>query len=615
MQATNTPGRAIDEGRRVPGRTADRPGRSGFSSAWPDLAALTVLHAIGVALPVILGAISGSILVPHNDDPSMRRVALGLFETGRLGLNGWTSMTLVGQVLFVQPFLWLTGGGPWAFAAATSTLAILGIVSGYLLARRLLSTPRAVFAVLGILLVPGFLLNTTTFMTDVPAWSASLICLALGAAALDRTGGRRGAWLAAALIVGCFAFSVRDFAIAAPAGVLIAGMALDAGGRRRYWLAGGAVIAACAAIYLVCLGLPGRFEPRLQGITSADINGLVKGIETLGLVLSPAIALAWAAWWRRWRVVDWLIGGTVGLLVTSGAVGALLRTARWPQVLVGNLLEVTGTLGTGALAGGRPVLFRPPAWDGLNAVALGATIVLFALLGGVAGAYGRRLRRRLSAGLGWRALGGRVPPVVAMVAVFALVYGVAIGSWSLLVVMLDRYLWPLVLPIYLLLLVQPEPAATVVEAAPAGAPGRFGRRNPWSARSPAAIAGLLLAGLAATSTILLLNADAFEAARWQVGDTAVARGYAPATVDAGLEWVAFNATGVATPYAIAPPGWSRYGAWWPPFRLCAMASTSPLTQPGFELIGTFPSAYRLLLFVGPDEPLYLYRVDSPGCPA
>jgi len=584
--------------------------------------ALAALLTIGVAIPVVLGTLSGAILIPHNDDPSMRRVAQGLFETGRLALNGWTSMTLVGQVALVQPFLWATSGGPWAFAAATATLAALGIGSSYLLARRLLSVRRAALAVLGVLVFPGFLLNTTSFMTDVPAWSASMICLALGATALDRSGARRWAWLAAALIVGCFAFSIRDFAIAGPAAVLIAGLAAEPASRRRYWLAAAAVLVVCAAIFVLSLELPGQFEPRLQGITPADVNGLAKGVATLALILSPAIVLAAASWWRRWHLIDWLIGGGVGLLVTSGSVATLARTGRWPQMLVGNLLELSGSLGPGALAGGRPVLFRPPAWDALNSLALVATIILFGLVGAVLGAYARRLRRRLRAGDTRRAaFAPGISPTVAMIATFAIVYGAAMGSWSLLVVMLDRYLWMLVLPIYILLLTRPDPGADPIDGAlPAAAPppaalSAGARGRPSLAGLPGALSGLLLAGLAATSAILLLNADAFESARWQIGDEAVARGFPAETVDAGLEWVAFHATGVATPYATAPPGWSRYDAWWPPFRLCAMASTAPLSEPGFELIATYPTAYRLLLFAGPKEPLYLYRVPGPGCPS
>jgi hypothetical protein len=56
-----------------------------------------------------------------------------------------------------------------------------------------------------------------------------------------------------------------------------------------------------------------------------------------------------------------------------------------------------------------------------------------------------------------------------------------------------------------------------------------------------------------------------------------------------------------------------YDAWWPSFRLCAMVSSSPLDVAGFQLQAADVEAYRLILFAGPQEPLYLYRVSGPDC--
>ena len=67
-------------------------------------------------------------------------------------------MTLVGQIAFTMPFLILLQGSPWAFAASSVTLAVIGIASSYVLARRVLPSPRAAFAVLVVILFPGFVL-------------------------------------------------------------------------------------------------------------------------------------------------------------------------------------------------------------------------------------------------------------------------------------------------------------------------------------------------------------------------------------------------------------------------------------------------------------------------
>lgn len=583
----------------------------------PDALALTGLLALGVGLPLVLGIVSGAAVVPHNDDPSMRRVALDLLRTGHLQLNGWTSMTLVGQIAFVQPFLWVTNGGPWAFAAATVAMAVVGIVASYLLVRRILSVPRATVAVLGVLLFPGFLLNTTTFMTDVPAWAGSVTCLALGAVALDRTGPGRWRWLVASLMVGIFAFSIREFAIAAPAAVLVATTASEAGSRRPYVIAGAVVLGLCAAIYLFAVHLPGQHEAPPRLITDASVLGVRKAFATLALMLSPALVLGAAAWWRRWRLPEVVVGGALGLLVFRSPVTALVRGGTSPNVLLGNLLQVTGSLGTGTLAGGRPTLYPTPLWYVLGLMALLAAIGMCAIAGGVAGAYLRRARSRLRGGYGLHAFELEVGSTVGLLAVYAALYTAGIFGWGFVVITFDRYLWALALPLYALLLSRPGPAAAVAdpdaEVVSTAGPSRRSIAL-VVARLATAMSALLLIGLATMSLVLLANADAFDAARWRMGELAVERGIPAGTVDAGLEWVAFHATGVATPYAKAPPGWSRYDAWWPSFRLCAMASTSPLDLPGLELIETDPKAYRMLLLVGPEQPLYLYRMAGADCP-
>ena len=97
-------------------------------------------------------------------------------------------------------------------------------------------------------------------MTDVPAYAAEMLCLAVGAVAVGRTAGEPpSAWLVASLVVGLWAFSIREFAFAAPAAVLIAAMASDPlEPRRRYLFGFDALLAACALIYLVAHGLPGQ---------------------------------------------------------------------------------------------------------------------------------------------------------------------------------------------------------------------------------------------------------------------------------------------------------------------------------------------------------------------
>ena len=587
----------------------DATGRPGPRRSGSDVAAIVGLLAVGVVVPLILGALSGSILIPHNDDASIRRTALAMYEGRGLEFNGWTSMTLVSQLLFVQPFLWASGGGPWGFAASTIVFAIVGIVAGYALVRRVLPVRRAFLAVLLVLVFPGFLLHTTSFMTDVPAWAASFACLAVGAGALERDGAARWRWLVGSLVIGCIAFGIREFMVAAPIAVLAAALASDRPHARRYVVAGVVVVAVCAAIYLVARAAPGQHEPPLTVLTERSLLGVVRGFATLALMISPAVIPGVAAWWRRWRRPDLLAGAVVAALVYGPLVVGSLAGGGRLRLIVGNSIEPTGVLGIGALAGGRPVLFRAPTWDLLNLGALLAAVLLLIVLGGALGGFVRAAIADVRAGPGdrWRVL-ERLGSTRGMLAVFAAGYGLGMGLWGLVVITFDRYLWLLVLPLATLFLAAP-PALGRREESPPRAASRARSSVPaWIASAA------LMIGIAAVSAALLLNAHAFETARWRMGEQAVALGFAPDEVDAGFEWVTFHATGTATPYATGPAHLSRYVAWWPSSRACAMASTSPLNGPAFELLVADEAAYRRFLVAGRREPLYLYRVTGDGCP-
>jgi 4-amino-4-deoxy-L-arabinose transferase-like glycosyltransferase len=564
---------------------------------WVQLA----LVAVGVCLPALLFLASGSLEISHNDDFNYRRVALGLYETGQVQLTGWTVMSLIGQLVFVQPFLWLSGGGPWAFAAATAVLAVVGIVASYKLARRLLPVPLAIFAVLTMLFFPGFLLNTTSFMTDVPALAGEMVCLALGAVALDRQGSGRLRLLIASIVAGCFAFSIREFAIAAPVAVLVTVVAADRGRLRPYVVAGGALLAACAAIYIVTANLPGQGSASLQAdpfLSPYSVDRVLRATATLALVMLPTLVLASARWRSYWHVRDLAIGSAIGVLVYRDDILTALTTGGIPRLLVGNLLEPDGAPGGyGALAGTRPLLFGPPIWDLINAIALVAVVVFFGILGAI---LGRALRRREF--LDVERLRAWIGSTAGLLVIFVALYGAQLVAFGLVASTFDRYLWPLAVPLCAVLLTPPPTGDRT--AAPKSGVEMVALR----------VAGWMMVGLAVISLVLLLNSVAFDAARWRMGGLAVSRGFEPETVDAGMEWVGYHATGVATVKAEPTRTEMWYDAWWPSFRLCAIVSSSPLDLPGFGLEATDIDAYRLMFFAGPQEPLYLYRVSGPGCP-
>lgn len=582
------------------------------------------LIALAVVVPVVLGMLSGAITIPHNDDFNYRRVALGLYQDGRIELARFSVMSLIGQVLAVQPLLWLTGGNPWAFALAGIGFTLLAIVAGYALVRRVLSPGRAAVAMLTFLLFPGFLLNATSFMTDVPELATAVACLALGAVAIGPGGATRWRWFAASLAMGCFAFSIREVALAAPIAVLIAAAMADRGPRRPFVVAGIAVILACAAIHAYTASLPDQGAVTLD--FPAGLKRLRLAYSTLAFVLLPAIVIA-IAWWRhRWRRRDVIVGLVIGYALTWTALTALVRTGHVPEMLIGNLFSSVGASGGGALAGSRPTIYPNEAWVAVETLALVAAMLLPAIALGMVGGVIH------SGGISRARVRGWLGSTTGILLLFTLFTVAGLVAYGYAITMFDRYLWALAFTLAALLVYRPpsleaihteddeaggapaEPRR-VVAAEPADPGGMPPPRPASTPRPAAALAGLLLAGFAALSLAQVLNSNAFSAARWQLGVDATTFGIHPATVDAGMEWVGYNAIGVADVGHPAFDGSMWYTGWWPSFEACAVVSSSELLhRPRYQLVTFEASAYRQFQLFGPELPLYLYRIRNAGCP-
>jgi len=159
----------------------------------------------------------------------------------------------------------------------------------------------------------------------------------------------------------------------------------------------------------------------------------------------------------------------------------------------------------------------------------------------------------------------------------------------------DRYLWPLVFAVGVLILRYSPPAP----------------RREWP-RLLVGIVAALSALLILTTAALTINVDTYSAARWKAGQIAVSYGVPANTVDAGFEWVGVHATGVfdASLYPKVPPYETWYAAMQPGFRECAVVSGSPLNDPYLHFART--STYEALGFAG-RRTLYIYISHAPSC--
>ena len=542
-----------------------------------DVVALTILSLIGVGVPLWLSAAAGAIGIPGNDGWVYMQAAEGLFRTGSLDMPGHTAAS-VGQVVTVQPFLWLSGGDPWAFTAYGLVLTLIGVVATYLLARCFVGTGAAVLVVLLVEAFPGFARETVAFMTDVPTYALTMLCLLLGVRWLQ--GGSRRMELAASMAVGLLAVSIREFALAAPVAILVVGWARGRADERA-WLAAlsAALAVGVLAVLALVASITGRSVPTTPDIGRLAIIG--PAFATLAAVLLPATALAVG---RRIATV------TAGQVILAAGVILCCAVVAFPHgALAGNLWLANGIAGNDLLAGSRDAVIGDYAWALSEQLAWFAAMLLAALaIRSVETAAGAaRSRVALKASVRRVADGTEAPLMV-----FLAVYVAGLLAFASVGTILDRYLF----------LIVPASAVLLLRGAP---------RRDGLGRSHAFAHGAF-AWLAVSGIVIAANSFAYDAARWRAGLDAVAMGYDAATVDAGYEWVGYHANGAGN----ADPGYgiTWYDDWIANARPCAVVSNTQVELAGFRLIGVDHEAYRTYLFLGPAQPLFLYGAEAAACP-
>jgi len=548
-----------------------------------DVLAIAVLGLVALGIPLWLSAAAGAIGVPGNDAWVYMRGADSLYRTGSIDMPGHTAAA-IGQIVMVQPLLWLPGGNPWAYTAFGLVMALIGVAATYLLARRFVGTGSAVLVVLLVVAFPGFARESASFMTDVPAYALVMLCLLLGTRWLQGDGGR--ATLVASLAAGVLGVSIREFAIAAPSAILVAAWARNRADERA-WLAvvSGLFAAGVVGVLIISASTPGNGgPPEPLDIRRLIINGPI--FTTLAAVLLPAIIVATG---RRMATFS-----PRHLILGAGLACLLVVTPAGP--FIGNTWMLGGLGGDAFLSGSRDPVMGDLIWALSGQLAVFAAILGAALAVRWAHRYTARVDSRSTAmGLPIRIARSSEAPLV----LFLAAYAAGLVVYALFGRLLDRYLYPMV------------PAAAILLLRGFGQASRLGRSR---ALSHTAFAWLLVSAF-----VIAANSFAYDAARWRAGEGAVAMGYDARTVDAGYEWVGFHATSPGSPGS-GPGGFdSSNGATWYKGALttvspCAVLSNTPLDDIDVRLISVDRSAYRQYLFFGPAEPLYLYGVLADGCP-
>lgn len=543
-----------------------------------DALAMAILATVGAGIPLWLVATAGAIGLPTIDDWVYMRGALSLFQSGSVEMPGHTAAA-IGQVVLVQPLLWLSGGRAWAFTAFGLLMTVIAVEATYFFARRFVGTGSAFLVVLLLELVPGFAREATSFMTDVPAYALVVVSLLLGARWID--GNSRRATIAASLAIGLIAVTIREYALAAPVAVLaVAWVRVPA--RERIWLASVTGLFAAGTLIVLAIGaaIPGR------GIPTTPHLGLLLMIgpafATFAAFILPALVFGVARRMAQLSPFDVLLGaGLVGLVFV------------FPYgVLLGFLWLPNGVMGNALLIGIRDPLFGSVGWDLTNRLASFAAVLLAGLLFGQARRAATTLRSSVkSVAVNVRIL-GRHPN--ALLVGFLAAYCAELMAFVLVVGLSDRYLIPMV-PVAGILLLQ--------------------RRAEGNRLGPVhAAAHASLAWIGISAFVIAANSFAYDSARWRAGEVTVLRGYDASTIDAGYEWVGFHAIDNEAPIGPRDFGLTWYDDLFMASRPCAVVSNKPLEVSGYVLLEADPTAYYSLLLLGNHESLYLYGATSDGCP-
>jgi nitrate reductase NapE component len=484
---------------------------------WTSAVALAI-----VALPVAALSAGHAWTLPWADDWAYERMAASLERTGHLHFIGWNDVTLVGQLAWGVPWIAVFGPSLATIHWAGATAALAGLVGACALLRMFLPLDAALLGTAALGLSPLYILLAGTFMTDLPAFATEMWCIGLGIASL-RSANRRWLLLAAALVVGAYGFTIRESALSAPLAVIVGLLVERADRRERLRVVGAAAVFAVVLVvfYRWRHGLAApdlsrtpRFELR------DDIVALCEAFMVIALVASPVAAVALAG--RRLRFnsrVVWL-GAAVSLTAALVPLSQIWYHDLPQSIFPGNLITQEGALGDHVLSGTRPDLFPAAAWVAIEALAVAS------------GCVAASACLRLAATRRRRSVPGSAL-IVAYLVVSLLAY---VGRADTKATLYDRYLLGAAVMVILVVLLDAAPTFS-------------GSRGPLAAGAFALWLPALL------SVVLLLDSAAYNRARWDAGERAVADGVPANAIDAGFEWVGYHHRG-----AIGRRSWTGPGA-------------------------------------------------------
>lgn len=520
--------------------------------AWRQPLPVAGVIALSVGWPGLLAVVTGSLAIPHNDAWAHSLIAQHFARSGSFELIGWNRSALVGQVVVLGPL----GESIVVQQLFVSLLAAVGLLATYGWLVHRVGPGGALLGTALVGLTPDLGLLATSYMADIPAFTAVIVCLFLTDQAL-RT---ENFWyLLGALAVGSWGVTVREQAIVGPVVAMVLAVAAWRGRKRRVTLVSGMFFALAIVCFEVWRrSLPHGDSPSFSFKPEYAVANVVCACFTLALAVFPAVLIAArpGGWSGRAR----LMSGALALMLLVVVVAQAYRPAG--TIFLGNYLAPDGAYSAASI-GTRSVL---PDWWWLTLVVM-ACMSLVLIVG-----------HFIDSGLSLDRMSG----LVLLLTAGGTLAQALVGQFTF-----ARYLLVLI------------PVACV---ALLGSRATDDRSRP--SRCDRLLSLVALAGLAATSTAITANALAFDAARWRAASSLVARGAAATDIDAGFEWVGYHASEPAARSSAHADALSFYMRMFEYSRECYVVSASPLN--GLRLDST--EQYRTYALVGSSK-LWVYQVS------
>jgi hypothetical protein len=449
-------------------------------------------------------------------------------------------------------------------------LGMLGLFAIYRILIHALGTNRAGVATLLITIWPGYALLTTSFMADIPMFSAIFISLAIGNHALKTD----SKWLYLfSLVIGLWAFTIREQALAAPVAIILAAIYK----RKEFFVISKRILTISILVFVALLGTFVAWRIQLPNNDGADFTfrdngvlvafgGIVRGWFNLALIIGIPVLFSNRLNMKSNRIrlsvlTTFLLG--LAALIYSGIHNFFLP----------NYLNIFGSYAE-ALPPTAP-LFPEYLWLAL--------IVIAIILGS------------LSAPIVFKNL-RNVNPLITIFTALTLIG--TIGQFLTMQGVFDRY-FIVFLPFLLSITLQ----------------GNFTSQLKKANRIGSALKICAVTFIATISVALSLHSWSLDIARWNLASQLVSDNLPADRINAGLEWQGYNSKhGVVNTEVI--PSWGfdyLFNA-----DSCRVISTLALDQVFYTRdtsTWNFVSehSYPTYLYVGSSN-LYVFDTNSPGCP-